>query len=101
MVGTVGRTDLLGPEHAEDLAHAQFHSLRDRILTLPDDLAVYPTHGAGSFCSAPGGADRTTTIGRERAHNPLLQIADEAAFVDALARRASDPSPRSSVGCPR
>ena len=84
MVGTVGRTDLLGQEHAEELAYAQFHSLRDRILTLPDDLAVYPTHGAGSFCSAPGGADRTTTIGNERARNPLLQIADESAFVDAL-----------------
>ena len=84
MVGTVGRTDLLGQEHAEELAHAQFHSLRDRILTLPDDLPVYPTHGAGSFCSAPGGADRTTTIGQERARNPLLQIADESTFVDAL-----------------
>jgi glyoxylase-like metal-dependent hydrolase (beta-lactamase superfamily II)/rhodanese-related sulfurtransferase len=84
MVGTVGRTDLLGPEHADELAHAQFHSLRDRILPLPDDLPVYPTHGAGSFCSAPGGADRSTTIGHERTHNPLLQIADEAEFVDAL-----------------
>jgi rhodanese-related sulfurtransferase len=84
MVGTVGRTDLLGSEHAEELAHAQFHSLRDRILTLPDDLPVYPTHGAGSFCSAPGAAERTTTIGAERAHNPLLQCRDESAFVDAL-----------------
>ncbi len=84
MVGTVGRTDLLGSEHAEEFAHAQFRSLRDRILTLPDDLSVYPTHGAGSFCSAPGGADRTTTIGRERSCNPLLQIGDESTFVDAL-----------------
>jgi glyoxylase-like metal-dependent hydrolase (beta-lactamase superfamily II)/rhodanese-related sulfurtransferase len=84
MVGTVGRTDLLGREHAEELAHAQFHSLRDRILTLPDELPVYPTHGAGSFCSAPGAAERTTTIGNERAHNALLQFRDESAFVDAL-----------------
>jgi glyoxylase-like metal-dependent hydrolase (beta-lactamase superfamily II) len=84
MVDTVGRTDLLGPERAEALAHAQFQSLHDRILRLPDDLTVFPTHGAGSFCSAPGGADRVTTIGRERAHNPLLQIDDEAKFVDAL-----------------
>jgi glyoxylase-like metal-dependent hydrolase (beta-lactamase superfamily II)/rhodanese-related sulfurtransferase len=84
MVDTIGRTDLLGPEHAEALAHAQFHSVRDRVLALPDDLAVYPTHGAGSFCSAPGGTDRVTTIGQERAHNPLLQIDDETAFVDAL-----------------
>src|SRR5262249_54798095 len=84
MVGTAGRTDLLGPEYAEELAHAQFHSLRDRILPLPDDLPVYPTHGAGSFCSAPGAADRITTIGHERARNPLLQFTDESTFVDAL-----------------
>jgi rhodanese-related sulfurtransferase len=84
MVGTVGRTDLLGPEHAAGLAHAQFHSLRDRIVPLPDDLPVFPTHGAGSFCSAPGASERTTTIGHERDHNPLLQHTDESAFVDAL-----------------
>ena len=52
MVGTVGRTDLLGPEPREDLARQLYRALRDEILTLPDDLAVYPTHGAGSFCSA-------------------------------------------------
>jgi glyoxylase-like metal-dependent hydrolase (beta-lactamase superfamily II)/rhodanese-related sulfurtransferase len=84
MVGTVGRTDLLGAEQAEDLAHAQFRSLRDRILTLPDELAVYPTHGAGSFCSAPGSTERTTTIGAERTNNPLLEISDEETFVGAL-----------------
>ena len=74
MVGTVGRTDLLGPDLSEDLARRLYRALRDEILTLPDDLAVYPTHGAGSFCSAPGTAERTTTIGRERdqpdARNP-------------------------------
>ena len=47
MVGTVGRTDLLGPEPREDLARQLYRALRDEILTLPDDLAVYPTHGAG------------------------------------------------------
>ena len=57
MVGTVGRTDLLGPEPREDLARRLYRALRDEILTLPDDLAVYPTHGAGSFCSAPGASD--------------------------------------------
>ncbi len=58
-------------------------AFRDRILTLPDDLPVYPTHGAGSFCSAPGGGDRTTTIGRERATNSLLSM-DEDDFVEHL-----------------
>jgi rhodanese-related sulfurtransferase len=47
-------------------------------------LPVYPTHGAGSFCSAPAGAERTTTIGRERAANPLLGAPDEDAFVKQL-----------------
>lgn len=83
MVGTVGRTDLLGDEHREELAHDLYRALRDRILTLPDDLRVYPTHGAGSFCSAPGGGDRTTTIGRERTTNPLLSM-DEDDFVAHL-----------------
>jgi hydroxyacylglutathione hydrolase len=84
MVGTVGRTDLLGPEPREDLARQLYRALRDEILTLPDDLAVYPTHGAGSFCSAPGATERTTTIGRERATNVLLQAPDEDTFVRQL-----------------
>ena len=84
MVGTVGRTDLLGPEPREDLARQLYRALRDEILTLPDDLAVYPTHGAGSFCSAPGASERTTTIGRERATNPMLAVPDEDTFVERL-----------------
>ncbi len=83
MVGTVGRTDLLGDERREELAHDMYRALHDRILTLPDDLPVYPTHGAGSFCSAPGGGDRTTTIGRERATDPLLSMGEDD-FVDRL-----------------
>ena len=54
---------------------------------LPDDLAVYPTHGAGSFCSAPGGAERTTTLGRERATNPLLRDRRRGRVRRAAARR--------------
>jgi hydroxyacylglutathione hydrolase len=83
MVGAVGRTDLCGADLAEPLAHEMFHSLR-RLDRLPDELAVYPTHGAGSFCSAPGGADRTTTLGRERATNALFRIDDEDTFVERL-----------------
>jgi glyoxylase-like metal-dependent hydrolase (beta-lactamase superfamily II)/rhodanese-related sulfurtransferase len=84
MVGTVGRTDLLGPEPVEHLTRQLFHSLHERILTLPDDLPVYPTHGAGSFCAAPGASERTTTIGHERATNALLAIDDEDTFVRAV-----------------
>ncbi|HKA85265.1 MAG TPA: MBL fold metallo-hydrolase, partial [Acidimicrobiales bacterium] len=55
LVGAVARTDLVAPERTEELARDLWRSLNERILTLPDDLPVYPTHGAGSFCSAPAG----------------------------------------------
>ncbi len=83
MVGSVGRTDLCGPDLAVPLAHDMYRSLK-RFDALADDLAVYPTHGAGSFCGAPGGAERTSTLGRERATNPLLRIGSEDEFVDRL-----------------
>ena len=83
IVGAAARTDLVAPDRTEELARAQYASLQ-RLLTMPDATLLWPTHGAGSFCSAPPGADRTSTLGRERATNPLLQVADEAEFVDAL-----------------
>ncbi len=83
MAGTAGRTDLAGPERTKELARAQYHTLVERILTLPDDLAVYPTHGQGSFCAASGALRRTTTIGRESQTNPLLQL-EEDDFVEQL-----------------
>ena len=75
---------LIAPEQSEPLARALYRSLHERLLALPDDLAVYPTHGAGSFCSAPAGGERVTTIGRERRSNPLLAAPDEDSFVRML-----------------
>jgi glyoxylase-like metal-dependent hydrolase (beta-lactamase superfamily II)/rhodanese-related sulfurtransferase len=83
LVGTVARTDLAGPELTEPLARAAYRSLHQRLLSLPE-LGVYPTHGAGSFCAAPAGGERTTTIGAERRHNRLLAAPDEDAFVAQL-----------------
>jgi hydroxyacylglutathione hydrolase len=83
--GSVARTDLIAPDQTEPLARALFRSLHELVLTLPDDLAVYPTHGGGSFCSTAATGERTTTIGRERAANPLLAATDEDAFVARLA----------------
>jgi hydroxyacylglutathione hydrolase len=85
LVGSVARTDLAGEDQAEPLARSQYASLR-RLLTLPDDTTVYPTHGAGSFCSAPPGTARMTTIGTERATNHLLGIGNEETFVKTLLR---------------
>jgi hydroxyacylglutathione hydrolase len=83
IVGSAARTDLVSPDRTEALARAQYASLR-RLAELPDEVSVWPTHGAGSFCSAPPGAERTSTIGREKATNPLLGAADEDAFVTEL-----------------
>lgn len=83
LVGSAARTDLIAPDRTEPLARQQYTSLR-RLVGLPDEIAVWPTHGAGSFCSAPPGAQRTSTIGAEKTTNPLLRAADEDAFVAAL-----------------
>ncbi|WP_214317522.1 MBL fold metallo-hydrolase [Nonomuraea sediminis] len=83
IVGGAARTDLISPERTEPLARAQYHSLR-RLAELPDATAVWPTHGAGSFCSAVPGADHLSTIGAEKTANPLLRVADEDAFVKQL-----------------
>ncbi|HEV8628201.1 MAG TPA: rhodanese-like domain-containing protein [Acidimicrobiia bacterium] len=84
LVGAVARTDLIAPDATEDLARALWRSLQKEILTLPAETRVYPTHGAGSFCSAPATDRRWTTVGDERRHNPLLAAEDEDAFVKAL-----------------
>ncbi|MEJ2855077.1 MULTISPECIES: MBL fold metallo-hydrolase [unclassified Saccharothrix] len=83
LVGSAARTDLVAPDRTEELARAQYASLR-RLAALPDEVAVWPTHGGGSFCAAPAGGDRVSTIGREKATNPLLAVADEDEFVAAL-----------------
>ena len=82
--GSVARTDLIAPDETEPLARSLYRALHARILGLPDELAVYPTHGGGSFCSLDAAGERTTTIGRERAANPLLAASDEDAFVSQL-----------------
>lgn len=79
--GAVARTDLIAPEQTEPLARALYRSVHERLMTLPDETPVYPTHGSGSFCSVSADGGRTTTIGRERSANPLLTAPDEDTFV--------------------
>jgi glyoxylase-like metal-dependent hydrolase (beta-lactamase superfamily II)/rhodanese-related sulfurtransferase len=83
IVGSAARTDLLGPGRTQELAHAQYASLH-RLAALPDATGVWPTHGAGSFCSAPPGTERASTVGAEKAGNPLLAAPDPDAFVARL-----------------
>lgn len=83
IVGSAARTDLVSEDRTDELTRAQYSSLR-RLAKLPGEVQVWPTHGAGSFCSAPPGTERTSTIAHELATNPLLQATDENTFVAKL-----------------
>ncbi len=88
-VGDVGRPDLR--EEAgnitakkEDLARQMYHTTRHKLMTLPEDVVVYPAHGPGSLCGKNMRPDLQTTIGRELRENYALQLMDELKFVNDL-----------------
>jgi glyoxylase-like metal-dependent hydrolase (beta-lactamase superfamily II)/rhodanese-related sulfurtransferase len=83
LYGSVGRPDLLGPAHTSALVHHQYASAHRLATSLPDDAAVLPTHGFGSFCSAGQSEASASTIGTEKGVNPVL-TRDERTFVDEL-----------------
>jgi hydroxyacylglutathione hydrolase len=87
LVGQIARVDLLGPKLADELARSAYDTLRDRVLTLADYVAVFPTHGGGSACSAEVAGSRWTTLGFERRHNRVARSATGgfAAFRAAIA----------------
>jgi len=88
LVGDAGRPDLHahGEQTAEDMARTLYRSLTERLLALPDDLALYPAHYSGSVCGRGLSANPISTIGFERRHNRALQFDSEDAFVEALLR---------------
>ncbi|MGH3265256.1 MAG: MBL fold metallo-hydrolase, partial [Trebonia sp.] len=88
LVGDAGRPDLhAGGEHTvQEMAGSLYHSLTERLLTLPDHLVLYPSHYSGSVCGRGLSATPISTIGFERRHNPALRFASEAEFVQALMR---------------
>lgn len=91
-VGDLGRPDLLdeaagGQDTRFEGAKQLFASLRDKFLTLPDYVQVWPGHGSGSACGKALGAVPTTTVGYERALSwwgGLVEQGDEKAFTREL-----------------
>ena len=75
LVGHIARVDLFGPKRAGELERAAYETLRKRVLTLADYVAVFPTHGGGSSCAAEVAGSRWTTLGFERQHNHIAQLA--------------------------
>jgi hydroxyacylglutathione hydrolase len=88
LVGDAGRPDLHAhsEQTAEDMARTLYRSLTERLLALPDHLALYPAHYSGSVCGRGLSANPISTIGFERRHNRALQFDSEDAFVEALLR---------------
>ncbi|WP_336515963.1 MBL fold metallo-hydrolase [Pollutibacter soli] len=91
-VGDVGRPDLSsGEKTSEELAVMLYHSLENKIKNLPDDVIVYPAHGAGSSCGKNIGSEKATTIGVEKQSNYALLATDEASFVKAVTEGLQAP----------
>jgi glyoxylase-like metal-dependent hydrolase (beta-lactamase superfamily II) len=86
LVGDAGRPDLhaRGERTVEEMALMLYRSLTERLLSLPDDLLLYPAHYSGSVCGRGLSANPASTIGFERRHNPALQHSSEEEFVAAL-----------------
>jgi glyoxylase-like metal-dependent hydrolase (beta-lactamase superfamily II) len=73
-IGDVGRPDLLGGRmSAGELAGRLYDSLHEKLLALPDSVAVYPAHGAGSLCGRNISSETSSSIGQQRRFNYALQ----------------------------
>lgn len=85
-IGDVGRPDLAIKSDLtqEDLAGLLYESLRTKIMTLPDDVVVYPAHGAGSACGKSMSKDTYDTLGSQKANNYALADISKADFIKQL-----------------
>jgi hydroxyacylglutathione hydrolase len=90
LIGDVGRPDLHVAGDADGQARLLHGSLR-RLLELPDNVVLYPSHYAGSVCGRGLSGNPVSSIGFERAYNPMLAISDANAFAAAL---LAEPPPR-------
>jgi glyoxylase-like metal-dependent hydrolase (beta-lactamase superfamily II) len=88
-VGAVGRPDL--PGRARENAAVLYASIHEKLLTLPDDLEIYPGHFSGSLCGAGLSGKPSSTIAFERRWNPMLSL-ERDAFVAALADVPTKPA---------
>ena len=90
LVGDVGRPDLHAGGDPLPLARRLYASLQ-RLLELPDGVAIYPSHYAGSVCGRALSGNPFSTIGFERRHNRALAARTADAFAEALLRDVPPP----------
>ncbi len=93
-VGDVGRPDLMsGNFNKEELAALLFDSLNTKIKTLPDEVIVYPGHGAGSACGKNIGKETSTTIGAQKSTNYAMKENNKDKFIQAVCSGLPTPPP--------
>jgi glyoxylase-like metal-dependent hydrolase (beta-lactamase superfamily II)/rhodanese-related sulfurtransferase len=82
-IGDVGRPDLAGAKGytAEEMAGMLYDSLHGKLLTLPDEVGVFPAHGAGSMCGRNISKETSSTIGEQRSYNYALKSMAKEEFV--------------------
>jgi hydroxyacylglutathione hydrolase len=82
-IGDVGRPDLAQKStlSVEDLAGMLYESLNQKIKTLPDDVIIYPAHGAGSACGKNMSKETYDTLGNQKERNYALKAASKAQFI--------------------
>ena len=88
-VGAVGRPDL--PGRARENAAALYTSIHEKLLTLPDDIEIYPGHFSGSLCGAGLSGKPSSTVAFERRWNPMLSM-DRETFIAALGEVPAKPA---------
>jgi hydroxyacylglutathione hydrolase len=91
-VGDVGRPDLSsGNLGQEELAAMLYDSLQKKIMPLPDEVIIYPAHGAGSSCGKNLGPDTYSSLGEEKKNNYALRAASKEDFVKAVTEGLNAP----------
>jgi hydroxyacylglutathione hydrolase len=85
-IGDVGRPDLAQQADLtmEDMAATLYDSLQSKILTLPDDILIYPAHGAGSACGKNMSKETFDTLGNQKIENYALKAESKEAFIEAV-----------------
>jgi len=94
-IGDVGRPDLAtksGEITEADLAGYLFDSLRNKIMVLPDDILVYPNHGAGSSCGKNMSSETFDTLGNQKKTNYALRAdMTKEEFIDEVTTGLKPP----------
>jgi hydroxyacylglutathione hydrolase len=98
LYGSVGRPDLIGPHMTQELAHAQWHSVRRLTSEVAGHAGVFPTHGFGSFCSATATSGLASTIAEQAMWNPASLLPEEEFVAELIAGLDAYPAYYAHMG---